>query len=72
MSVWALLLSIRASFFPAQGPARTHDIAAWVACVLVGLAAVLLFEAVMALRRKPHLPEAHAFAPDLDLWETAQ
>jgi len=73
MSVWAMLISIRASFFPVAGPARWHDPAAWVACVLVALAAVLLVEAVMALCRKPSLPEGHAAPPpDLDLWETAK
>jgi carbon starvation protein len=73
MSVWAMLLSIRASFFPAEGVARWSDPAAWVACVLVGLAGILLIEAIAALRRKPTLPESHAApTPDLDLWETAQ
>jgi len=52
MSVWALVLIIRTKFGSQEG------ILAWAAIVLIGLAALMLVEAVRALARAPAAPPA--------------
>jgi carbon starvation protein len=52
MSVWALVLIIRTKFGGQEG------LLAWAAIVLIGLAALMLVEAVRALARAPATPPA--------------
>jgi carbon starvation protein len=73
MSVWALVFLIRGAFWPAAGQTPVAPSAAGVACVLVVLAALVLVEAIRALRGKsPHGGYGHpAPTPDLELLEHA-
>ena len=72
MSVWALTLFVKAGF----GAGNWSDPVAWVAGVLIVLAALVLIEAIRALRRRPPTEqeiEREENTPhpreDYDLWE---
>jgi carbon starvation protein len=53
MSLWALVLLIRAQFTSPEGFRLTADPVAWVAVLLVGLAVLMVLEASRALARPP-------------------
>jgi len=61
MSVWALLITIKGSFFPGDKPAKWSDPVAWIAMILIILAVLVLLEAIRAFWRRP--PEAQGDEP---------
>lgn len=69
MSVWALGFLVKTAFWPAPGQTPVAISAAIVGCVLLGLAALVLFEAMRALRQKTPHAETDAAPPNLELLE---
>jgi len=64
MSIWALLLMIGGKFFPAGSFVLPAEPVPWVALLLVGLAVLMLIEAVRVLsKREPPQPPAAIAVP---------